>query len=89
MQQATRHFLTVRWCNKGQRGIFCDNTGAPVAKDAAPFTETEMRDELSVFTMILAPESREMTLEEVAKHKWWRPLAEFSNKFGIAVQEKE
>lgn len=87
MMAETRHFLTVRWCNKGRRGIFCDKTGAPVAKDDAPLTYEEMMKALDVFWIILVPESRELSPEEVATYRWWRPLAEYSNEYGIAMQE--
>ena len=82
MEQA--YFLTVDWCNKGKRGIFCDADGQCFRKDE-PHTEDEMFDILGAFDLILAPKSELFTIEQVKKFTRWIPLAEYSNQFGIAL----
>ena len=79
----TRHFITVDWCKKGRRGVFCDNTGATNSRDR-PLTQEEMREELGHFWLILYPESIPLTAEELAEYTQWTPLAEYSNVWGIA-----
>lgn len=81
----TRHFLTVDWCNKGKRGIFCSKEGAPFSQDH-PFTEDEIQEVLNVFYLILSPQSLELTEEELKEYNKWYPLAEYSNEYGIAIK---
>jgi len=80
------YFLTVDWCNKGERGIFCDDTGKGYWLDR-PYTMDEMCKILGVFWMILAPECRPFTAAEMATYRTWRPLDEYSGKFGIVRTE--
>ena len=79
-----RYFLTVDWCNKGRRGIFCSLDGRPFSKETK-HTDDEMGEILGLFDMVLAPKSILMTEEEVAKHREFYPLGEYSNQYGYAV----
>ena len=85
--EATRHFMTVEWCNSGKRGVFCDSSGRSGCCGDNPLTTDEMRESLGPFWLILDPESEEMTGEELGKYTNWRPLAEYSNAYGIALKE--
>ena len=80
-----RYFLTVDWCNKDKRGIFCSREGNPFSQDH-PFTENEAWNVLGAFDLILNPQSLELTKEELKTYNKWSPLAEYSNKYGIARQ---
>lgn len=82
------YFLTVDWCSKGTRGIFCDRKGMSPWKDGEPHTREEMWDILGPFFMILSPESRPFTDEEVAEFTYFRPLAEYKGEYGIALKEE-
>ena len=84
---ATRYFLTVDWCGKGNRGIFCDQDGQAFSKDEEPHTPDEMWKILGMFEMVLAPESTALTEKEVAEHQWWFPLKEYSSVYGYATKE--
>ena len=83
------YFLTVDWCNKGDRGIFCDQKGNPFIKENEPHTEDEMWKILGPFDLILSPESTELTEDDVAEYQWWSPFAEYSGEYGIARKAKE
>ena len=81
----TRWFLTIDWCNKGQRGIFCDNKGKPYSH-TQQHTKKQMRDILGPFWLVLNPISLPLTEREVATEvNTWYPLEEYSNAFGYAV----
>lgn len=84
----TRHFLTVDWCKEGKRGIFCNRQGQAYSKER-PWTEDEMGEVLGPFDLILAPESMELSDKEVAEYRWWTPLAEYQDQFGVARKEKD
>jgi len=81
------YFLTVDWCSEGRCGIFCDTGGRAFRKDGGPHTPEEMWDILGPFFMILSPESRLFTEEEVAEFTYFRPLAEYKGEYGIALKE--
>ena len=81
----SRYFLTVDWCKKGNRGIFCDGQGKPFSL-YRQHTQEEMDSILGPFWMVLDPQSVRFTEEEAAAHNRWYPLAEYSNAFGYAVQ---
>ncbi len=81
----TKYFLTVDWCNKGKRGLFCDRDGNAFNQDH-PYTEDEAWDILGPFDLILDPSSIELTEEELKEYNKWCPLAEYSNRFGIATK---
>ena len=81
----TRHFLTVDWCNRGKRGLFCSKEGNPFSQDH-PFTEDEAWKVLDSFALILDPQSLELTEEELKTYNKWYPLAEYSNEYGIAIK---
>jgi hypothetical protein len=80
--------LTVDWCNEGKRGIFCSNTGQAFLKETQ-HTEDNFWEILDCFSVILNPQSTEMTKEEIKQYKQWIPLTEFSNQYGIALQKEE
>lgn len=80
-----KFFLTVDWCNKNKRGIFCSKDGNAFNQDH-PFTEDEAWEILGPFDLILNPQSIELTAEELKAYSKWYPLAEYSNKYGIAYQ---
>ena len=80
----SRYFLTVDWCKKGKRGIFCDGEGKPFSLDRQ-HTREEMDEILGVFWMVLDPQSVLFTEAEAAAHNRWYPLEEYSNVFGYAV----
>lgn len=78
------YFLTVDWCNKGRRGIFCDAEGHCFRKDDEPHTELEMQEILGPFWLILSSESLAFNEQQVSEFSQWIPLSEYSNQFGIA-----
>ena len=84
-----RYFITVEWCSNGQRGIFCSSRGVPSRKDGEPHTQEEMDTVLGPFTLILNPKSELFTEEEIAKFTYFRPLAEYTNQYGIALREHD
>lgn len=82
-----KYFLTVDWCNKGNRGVFCDRDGNCFSKDTE-HTEDEMWDILDCFSIILNPESLLFSEEDIKCYTRWYPLAEYSNRFGVAFSPK-
>jgi len=86
---AESFFLTVDWCKKSGRGIFCDAKGNAFWKDEEPHTYEEMWGILDAFYVILSPQSLAFTEEEVAEFTYYRPLAEYSGQYGIALREKD
>jgi len=83
-----RWFITVDWCNQGRRGVFCNSRGTGYSKETE-HSNLEMQDILGPFWMILAPLSVQLTAEELAKYKFWLPLAEYSGEFGVARVDEE
>jgi len=83
------YFLTVDWCDKGPRGIFCSRDGKPFREDGKPHTEQEMHKILDLFWLVLSPKSEKFTYAELSEFTYWRPLAEFSNQYGIAHRADE
>ena len=81
------YFLTVDWCKKGNRGIFCDGEGCCFRKDGEPHTALEVQEILGLFWLVLAPKSEPLTEEQVAEHTFWYPLEEYSNRYGVALKE--
>lgn len=79
------YFLTVDWCKKERRGIFCDNGGKCFRREDEGHTELEMQEILGPFWLILSPKSELFSEEEIAEFVWWTPLAEYCNGFGIAT----
>ena len=82
-------FLTVDWCNKGHRGIFCDARGKGHWLPDRPYTKAEMCEILGPFWLILDPECTAFTEAEMAKYTTWYPLDEYSGQFGIVMAEGE
>jgi len=83
------YFLTVDWCNKGKRGIFCDAEGHCFRKDNQPHTTDEMFKILDLFLLILSPKSELFTINQVSEFTRWIPLEEYSEQFGIALKEED
>ncbi len=80
----TRYFLTVDWCEKGNRGIFCSKKGQAFSKDK-PHTEDDFWEILDAFSMVLAPQSQALTKEQLKEYSRWIPLNEFSGEYGVAL----
>jgi len=83
-----RWFLTVDWCSKGNRGIFCDKNGSCFSKEIQ-HTEDEMWNILGAFEMILAPQSIELSEDELKEYHTWHPLAEYSDQYGVCLKTKK
>lgn len=86
--QPTRYFLTVDWCKKGHRGIFCSKEGQCFRKEGEPHTQSEMLTILGPFWIILDQKSEPFTQDELAKFTYFRPLAEYTNQYGIALRKE-
>lgn len=82
----SRWFLTVDWCNKGERGIFCDTDGNPFSKETQ-HTQEEMIEVLGPFFIILDPQSVELTPDDIKGYCQFRPLEEYSGQYGYAVKQ--
>lgn len=80
-----RWFLTVDWCSKGNRGIFCNTEGGSFGKDTQ-HTEDEMWEILGAFAMILNPQSIELDEARLKEYHRFIPLAEYSNQYGVACK---
>lgn len=83
------YFLTVDWCRKGQRGIFCSSKGQPFRKQDRPHTEQEIQDILGPFYIILAPKSAPFAEDQLRQYINWKPLAEYTYQFGIALRDQD
>ncbi len=83
------YFLTVERCNDGCRGVFCNKHGSSFRQEDRPHTQDEMYDVLGVFSIVLAPESLPLTEEELSKFTYFRPLAEYTNEYGVALEESD
>ena len=81
-----RWFLTVDWCNKGNRGIFCNANGNSFSQETQ-HTENEMWGILDAFSMILNPQSIELDEIELKEYHLYTPLAEYSHQYGIACKD--
>ena len=82
----SRYFLTVEWCNDGQRGIFCSASGSAFPKEGESHKLTEMHEILGPFWMILDPRSDLLSEDQVAEYTRFRPLGEYSHAYGIALK---
>jgi len=80
-----RWFLTVDWCSKGHRGIFCNTKGGSFGKDTQ-HTEDEMEEILGPFALILNPQSIELDEAGLKEYHRFIPLAEYSHQYGIACK---
>lgn len=80
-----RWFLTVDWCDKGKRGIFCNANGNSFSKESK-HTEDEIWEILDAFSMILNPQSIELSEDELKEYHLYTPLAEYSHQYGIACK---
>ena len=81
-----KYFLTVDWCNKGNRGIFCKSDGNAFWKENEPHTEDEMFEVLGIFDLVLAPESVLISEDELKQYNKWLPLEEYSGVYGYAFK---
>lgn len=79
----TRYFVTVAWCHNKWRGPFVNREGTGYSSETR-HTETEMREILGPFWLILNPQSTPFTADELAKYTVLHPLAEYQHAFGIA-----
>lgn len=86
---SSNFFLTVDWCKKSGRGIFCDIKGNAFWKDGEAHTYEEMWKILDAFYLILSPQSLAFTEQEVAEFTYYRPLAEYKGQYGIALREED
>ena len=77
-----RWFLTVDWCGKGNRGIFCSASGNSFSKETQ-HSEDEMWEILGAFSLILNPQSVELSEAELKEYHRYYPLAEYSRQYGI------
>ena len=84
----SKYFITVQRCGQGPRGIFCSELGTPFSKDEEPHTEEEMREVLGSFDMILGPKSELLNEEHVKEMNQFRPLKEYSMRYGIAYKKE-
>ena len=84
-----KYFLTVDWCNKGRRGIFCSPTGNSFWKEEVdgPHTPDEMGEILGVFDLVLAPESILISEHGLKEYNQYYPLTEYSNMYGYATKK--
>lgn len=89
MSEEQAYFLTVDWCKKGRRGVFCDAEGRGYRKNGEPHTHEEMAGILGLFWLVLSPESTLLTIGELAEYTYWYPLAEYSNMFGVALKKED
>lgn len=87
LSDETRWFLTVEWCHSGERGVFCSASGGGFQK-REPHTLEEMDVILGPFSLVLGPKSIEMTPEELEEYTYYRPLAEYSMQYGIALKQE-
>ncbi len=80
-----RWFLSVDWCSKGNRGVFCNAKGQSFSKETQ-HTQDEMWEILDAFFMILSPQSIELSENELKEYNRFVPLAEFSHHYGVALK---
>lgn len=80
-----RWFLTVDWCSKGNRGVFCNLNGNSFSKETQ-HTDDEIWEILDAFYMVLSPQSIELSQDELREYHLFHPLAEYSNQYGIACK---
>lgn len=80
-----RWFVTVDWCSKGNRGIFCNTKGQSFNKDVQ-HSVAEMDEIIGLFWMILDPKSVELTERELKEYNQFHPLAEYSYQYGMACK---
>lgn len=83
-----KYFITVDWCDKGKRGIFCNREGTGFSKETQ-HTEKEMIEILGPFFLVLNPKSELLTEYELKKFTKWIPLAEYKKQYGIALPGSE
>jgi len=81
-----RWFITVDYCKKGRRGIFCSRSGESKTFDHQP-TEEEMCKFIGAFWLILDPQAIQLSLTELKEYSKWTPLAEYTYQYGIARKE--
>ena len=87
-RKSKQWFLTVDWCSRGSRGVFCDTEGYAFSKNTQ-HTEDEMREILDVFFIVLSPKSIELSEDELMEYSQFIPLAEYSRRFGVAVKTRD
>jgi hypothetical protein len=65
--------------------VFCSADGISFSKETH-HTEDEIWEILDAFSMILAPQSVELSEDELKEYRKFSPLAEYSDRYGIAVR---
>jgi len=80
-----RWFLTIDWCGRGNRGIFCSAGGNSFSKEIQ-HSEDEMWEILDAFSMVLNPQSIELSEAELKEYHRYYPLAEYSHQYGAACK---
>lgn len=85
MTEEVRYFLTVDWCNQGQRGIFADIEGNAFSKET-PHTREEMFEILGAFFLVLEPQSLPLTAAELAEYTKGYPLGEYSDQYVVVLK---
>jgi hypothetical protein len=83
----TRYFLTVDWCERGRRGVFCNGKGQSQPQKGK-HTQEEIQKILGPFWMILSPKSIPLTEKQLGEYTQWYPLEEYSSVWGIAEKEE-
>ena len=78
--------LTVDWCNKGRRGVFCSRDG-DISMKRTQHTRDEMDKYLGPFCLVLDPQSIQMTVGEIKKHNQYIALGEYSHMWGIGLKD--
>jgi hypothetical protein len=84
-----KYVLTVDWCNQGKRGIFSNRQGHCFWKEETEgeHTEDEMWEILGMFDLVLSPKSELISDEEMKEYRWFTPLDEYSQMYGIVRKE--
>lgn len=84
-----KYFITVDWCGKGRRSIFCSADGNAFWKEEhlGPHTEDEIFEVLGMFDLVLAPKSILLSEDELKEYNQYYPLAEYSNMYGYACKK--
>ena len=83
-----RWFITVDWCHKENRGIFC-NIGGGAFSQETQHTEDAMWEILGPFDLILNPQSLALSEDELKEYNRFIPLAEYSMQYGIALKSSK
>lgn len=81
-----RYFLTIEWCSNKKRGVFCSADGLSFSSEKQ-HTQEEMAEILGHFEIVLSPKSELFSQSELKEFNQYKPLAEYSNQYGIAIKK--